>query len=121
MNIMKPILITLLTTLSLTGCSDIFNVTPPVDRIPLPRPTMPTPPKLEEISIRVMGKDALTELLKDVDSGKIPNVVVLSTEDGTKLIKNINELRRVILEQQTVIRAYVIYSEKIEPKSKESK
>lgn len=117
-----PILVVLLTLISLSGCS-LFSQPPEpkvqvvtkVEKTVVPTVSRPKPVQLTDTKVYVVTKDNLESFIKEFSElhGEVA-FVALSMRDYENLALNVAELRRYINQQTEII---VYYEEAVQPEA----
>lgn len=99
----------------LSGCNfgrllDIQLTSTP-DSFPIP--TLPSKVVMAPVKWTVLNKEELENLLTTIEktNNQRFSIIALDSDNFKNLVKNIEDLRRYILQQQEVIRTYVLYFE----------
>jgi conjugal transfer/entry exclusion protein len=102
----------------LAACSGFTTKVTTIDTADdFPQPTLPDAIQTQEIQVMVLNQAQLQALLNNLKKNPNPNFAIIGVtpDDYNKIISNLEELQRYILQEQQVIKTYMLYFQSKNP------
>jgi hypothetical protein len=96
---------------TLAACGTTTKITTIDTAADFPQPTLPDAIQAQPIQVMVMNQAQLQATLDGLKKNPNPNFAIIGVtpDDYNKMITNLQELQRYILQSQAVIKTYMLY------------